>query len=266
MSRRSRGAGLRREYAVLMPPLLGAERRELLMSILGRAGVIRLDTAAEELGVSVMTVRRDLGDLEAEGLVRRVRGGAVAPILPEPFGARAASRSTAKGEIARKALALVPAQGAVAFDASTTSGALLTALDARDLLVCTNSVENAAAARRRPGVRSVLVGGELEETTGSFVGPIAHLAARSLSYAVFFTSASAVDAEFGPSEASLAEVEVKRCFADQADRTVLLVDASKLGLRALARGLDWAAIDLLITELSPSDARLDPYRDLVEVL
>jgi len=248
-----------------MSPLLGAERRELLLSILGRVGVIRLDTAADELGVSVMTVRRDLADLEAEGLVRRVRGGAVAPILPEPFSARAASRSAAKSEIARKALALVPSRGAVAFDASTTSGAVLAGVDGGDLMVSTNSVENAAAARRRPGVRSVLVGGELEERTGSFVGPIAHLGARCLSYAVFFTSASAVDAEFGPSEASLAEVEVKRCFAEQADRTVLLVDASKLGLRALARGLDWQSIDLLVTELPAADERLDPYRDLVEL-
>jgi len=43
------------------------------------------------------------------------------------------------------------------------------------------------------------------------------------------------------------------------------VDASKLGLRALARGLDWQSIDLLITELPAADERLDPYRDLVEL-
>src|SRR5690606_7234780 len=129
-----------------------------------------------------MTVRRDLDDLEAEGLARRVRGGAVAPVLPRPFGERMSTRSAAKATIARKALDLVPDTGAVAFDASSTSGVLLGEVVARDLVVATNSYDNAATARRRPGVRSILIGGELEERTSSFVGAVACRAAASLGY------------------------------------------------------------------------------------
>jgi DeoR family glycerol-3-phosphate regulon repressor len=248
-----------------MTALLGAQRRERMLAALERDGAIRLEAIAEELGVSVMTVRRDLADLEADGRVRRVRGGAVAPLLPQPFEARRASRGSQKATIARKAAALVPHTGAIAVDASSTSGILLSLLPATgDLLVATNSVENAATARR-PGVRSVLIGGELEERTGSFVGALAERAAASLSYTRFFGSCAAVDAR-GSSEVTPEEAEMKAVFAAAAAETVLLVDSSKLDDRALASALDWSAIHVLVTELDPADHRLDAYRALVELL
>jgi DeoR family fructose operon transcriptional repressor len=247
-----------------MATLLGEERRARLLEILTRDGALRLDPVAEELGVSAMTVRRDLDDLEAEGLARRVRGGAVAPVLPRPFGDRMSTRSAAKSLIARKALDLVPATGAVAFDASTTSGVLLGEVSAADLVVATNSIDNAATARRRPGVRSVLIGGELDERSGSLVGPVACRAAAALGYARFFTSASAVS-ESGTSEVSLEEAQLKGVFADRAEETILLLDASKLGRTAVAHGLDWSRVDILVTDLDPRDERLDPYRDLTEL-
>lgn len=245
---------------------LPARRRAQLLEILERDGVIQLEPAAGEINVSVMTVRRDIQSLDADGLVRRVRGGAVAPVLPRAFGERAATRASAKTAIARKAIALVPDDGAAAFDASTTSGALLSMVRPQRLLVVTNSIDNAAIARGRAGVRAVLVGGELEERTGSLVGPTAEQAARSFVYDRFFTSASAVEIALGTMEVSLEEAAVKRAFADRAGMSVVLADSSKLGQHALARALDWSAIDLLVTDLDAADERLDPYRALVETL
>lgn len=245
---------------------LPARRRAQLLEILERDGVIQLDPAADELGVSVMTVRRDIQGLDEEGVVRRVRGGAVAPVRPRAFGERAATRASAKAAIARKALALVPDDGAAAFDASTTSGALLAMLRPHRLLVVTNSIDNAAIARARPGVRAVLVGGELEERTGSLVGPTAEQTARGFAVDRFFTSASAVDAELGTMEVSLEEAAVKHVFAAGAGASVVLADSSKLGQQALVRALDWGLIGVLVTDLDPADERLDPFRGLVEIV
>ncbi len=245
---------------------LPARRRERLLEILERDGVIQLESAADELAVSVMTVRRDIQELDTDGLVRRVRGGAVAPVLPRSFGDRVATRASAKRAVARKALSLVPADGSAAFDASTTSGALLTMLKPERLIVATNSIDNAAIARGRAGIRSVLIGGELEPRTGSLVGPTAEQGARSLTYDRFFTSASAVDAEIGTMEVSLEESAVKQAFAARARGTVVLADSSKLGQQALAHALDWTTIEVLVTDLDPGDERLDPYRALVEIL
>ncbi|NYD67544.1 DeoR/GlpR family DNA-binding transcription regulator [Agromyces atrinae] len=250
-----------------MAALLASERRARLLEILEQHGSVRLESAADALAVSAMTVRRDLEGLEAEGLLRRVRGGAVSVIAPRTFGERVQTRSPAKTVIARKALALVPRSGAVAFDASSTSGMLISLIDDADgLVIATNSFDNAAAARRSSGIRSIFVGGELDESSGSYVGPVAGRAARSLGYERFFTSASAVDPATGTSEVSLDEAQVKLDFAAVADETVLLIDSSKLGRRALAHALDWSTIDVMITDLDPADERLAPFRPLTDLL
>jgi DeoR family transcriptional regulator, fructose operon transcriptional repressor len=249
-----------------MPPLLSTERRARLLEILAQDGSIRLDAAADALGVSAMTVRRDLDDLEREGLARRVRGGAVAAIVPQGFGARRAARGGAKAEIARKALELLPRGGAVAIDASSTAGALVRELDAsHELLVVTNSYDNLRTAQGRPGVDAVLVGGRLELRTDSFVGAVACETAASMHYDRFFTSAAALDAGFGTSEATLDETQVKRVFAAHADETIVLADAAKLGRSATARAFAWDEVALLVTDLEPADERLAAFRGLVEI-
>lgn len=242
-------------------------RRERLLEILSADGIIRLDTAAEKLGVSAMTVRRDLADLESDGQLRRVRGGAVPSLRPRSFVDRMATGADAKLVIAEKALALVPSTGAAAFDASSTVGTLISRIDqTENLTLATNSYENFLAAKRLPGATPVLIGGEAEERTDSFVGLLACRAAASLHYSRFFTSASAVDPARGTSEVTLAETQVKLAFVDAADETILLVDSTKLGQRALARALNWDQISTMVTELDPSDERLDGFRELVSLV
>lgn len=242
-------------------------RRERLLEILTADGIIRLDAAAERLGVSAMTVRRDLADLEAEGQLRRVRGGAVPSLKPRSFLERMSTGADAKLVIADKARALIPASGAAAFDASSTVGTLLSRFDgASDLSIATNSFENFQVARRLSGVTALLVGGEAEERTDSFVGLLACQAAGSLHYSRFFTSSAAADPERGTSEVTLAETQVKLAFVEASDETVLLIDSTKLGQRALARALDWDRVSIMVTELDPADERLAPYRELTDLL
>lgn len=247
--------------------LKAQERRLRILASLERDGTVQLDEIASGLEVSTMTVRRDLEDLEAEGLLRRVRGGAVAAVGPRRFSERTAVHSRAKQVIARKAVALIPPAGAIALDASTTTGTIGSAVGARSgLTVATNSYENFAAVRSFDGVTAVLVGGEPDPATDSFVGLIACSSASSMLYHRFFTSASAVDATHGTSEVSLAEIQVKRAFAHAARETVLCVDSSKLGQQSVALGFTFADIAIMITELDPGDARLDAYREAVELI
>lgn len=243
------------------------ERRARILAAVNRDGAAQIDTLAAELDVSEMTVRRDLDEFEAEGLVRRVRGGALSIEGPRPFGERRTVRTRAKQTIASKAAALLPAGGAIALDASSTVSALAPALNAHPrLTVATNSWENFTALRTGQGLTSVLVGGELEAETGSFVGKLACEAADSMLYQRFFTSASAVDATHGSSEISLAESQVKRSFARNSRQIILCVDSSKLDAMAVAATLRLREVHVMITELAPSDPRLDAYRDLVDLL
>src|SRR5690554_2990041 len=123
---------------------LGAEdRRAWLLATLEREGAVRLEPAAASLGVSSMTVRRDLDELEGEAMLRRVRGGAVSALGPRPFSERRSLRARAKNLIAEKASSLIPDSGAIALDASSTAGTIGAAIGHRaGLTVATNSYDN----------------------------------------------------------------------------------------------------------------------------
>lgn len=241
------------------------ERLGEMRGLIAEHGAVRIDQLAADFGVSEMTIRRDLDELETLGLARRVRGGAIA-LGPEAWEQRHQENARAKARIAEKLLPLVPASGTVAFDASTTIYRLAAAIEtARDLVVVTNGWDTFHSMRNTPGVTATLTGGSEEPRTGSLVGPMAVRAAQDFLYDTFFSSAAAVDLELGSSEAALAESEVKRAFSQTANRIVLAVDHSKLNTRAQARVFDFEDVDLLVTDLEPSDPRLDPYRDLVDI-
>lgn len=242
------------------------ERIVEMRSLIAEQGAVRIDELAKDFGVSEMTIRRDLDELEALGFARRVRGGAIA-LGPEPWEQRHQHNARAKAKIAEKLQPLVPISGTVAFDASTTIYRLSVSIGAaRDLVVVTNGWDTFHSMKGTPGVTASLTGGTEEPRTGSLVGPMAVRAAQSFLYDTFFGSAAALDPELGSSEAALAESEVKRAFSQTSNRIVLAVDHSKLGTRAQARVFDFEDIDLLVTDLDPSDRLLDPYRGVVDIL
>ncbi len=245
---------------------LAADRRlHWLSERLATEGAVTIIEAAVALGVSEMTIRRDLAELEERGIARRVRGGARA-IGPKTFVERHHTAARAKSQIAAKLSGLLPSSGAVAFDASSTVMRLASDLGvARDLTILTNGPDTFAALQSLPGVTPLLTGGRLEQLTGSLVGPLAFRSATHLSVQVLFASAAAVTMQ-GTLEATLEEAEVKRGLAAGAGQIVLAADSSKLGARSMAVGLEWEQIDTLVTELDPSDDRLAAYRPFAEIL
>jgi DeoR family transcriptional regulator, fructose operon transcriptional repressor len=240
-------------------------RLQLIEQQIAERGTVRIDELAVDFGVSEMTIRRDLDELEALGVARRVRGGAVA-LGPEPFAARHRHNARSKARIAQKLVALVPPQGTIAFDASTTLYRLATSLEgARDLVIVTNGFDTFQSLNGKPGITATLTGGSREPRTGSLVGPVATRSAEHFLFELFVTSGAALDPLVGSSEASLAEAEVKRALAASSGRIILAVDHSKLGTRAQVRMFPLDEIDLLVTDLDPDDARLDPYRENIKL-
>jgi DeoR family fructose operon transcriptional repressor len=225
---------------------------------------VKVAELAEQLGVSEMTVRRDLDALADLGVAQRVRGGALA-IGPQPFADRYGQQAKAKDVIADKLLPLVGEGGAIGLDASTTLQRMAARLgEARALTVVTNSPESFAVLGQHPGVTALLTGGQLDPRTGSLVGPLAHRSAADVVLRRLFVSAAGVDSE-GTSEATLEEAEVKRALASGAASVVVAVDSSKLDNRGAARCLSLVRVDVLVTELEPHDPTLDPYRAHCEV-
>ena len=103
-------------------PLLSAERRQAILDALARDGKVVAARLVEELGVSEDTVRRDLRELAAQGLVQRVHGGALAPApqrAPSPAGARPGPRRRPRSPQA--AVGLLARARVILLDGSTTN-------------------------------------------------------------------------------------------------------------------------------------------------
>lgn len=242
------------------------DRRTEIVDRLQREGSARIDELAAALGVSEMTVRRDLEELAARGVARRVRGGAV-PVGPGTFAERHPKNVRAKSQIAEKLGGVLPTSGTVALDASSTVHLLAERIEgARDLVVVTNGIDTFRALQDRPGVTASLTGGSAEPRTGSLVGPLATRVAADCLFDLFICSAAAVDAQVGSSEASWEEAAIKRAFARSSTRTILAVDTTKLGTRAPARAFRLDDLHLVVTEADPSDDRLVDYHDGVDII
>jgi DeoR/GlpR family transcriptional regulator of sugar metabolism len=240
-------------------------RLEWLRSRLDEDGSVTVADAAAALHASVMTIRRDLGTLEALGEVRRIRGGAQA-VGGALFKNRSPRNTRAKIAIAEKLLPMVPMTGAIAIDSSSTMAYLANLLPAaRDLLVVTNGLEAFESLQGRPGVRAVLTGGERDPRTGSLIGSAAAAVGRSYRYDMAFVSSAALDPVHGACEVTLEEAAMVQAFADQARTVVLGADVSKVDASGAVISLRWADIDTVVTELAATSPRLAELRPVVEL-
>lgn len=241
-------------------------RLQRIRAELDSAGMVKVPELAAELGVSEMTVRRDLDTLVDHGVATRVRGGAMAR-GPQPFAERFGRQARAKARIAEKLLPLVGDGGAIGIDASSTVQRLAAFLDSvRELTVLTNSVDSFAVLSSKPAVAALITGGRLDPRTGSLVGPLATRAVSDIALRRLFVSAAGIDSAFGTTESTLEEAEVKLALAAASRSIVVAVDSTKLAQSGTARCIALERIDILVTELAPNDAQLEPYRGLCEIL
>ncbi|WP_181157456.1 DeoR/GlpR family DNA-binding transcription regulator [Microbacterium sp. MYb62] len=249
-----------------MNSLAAEERWNWLIARLKESKAISLSDAAQSLGVSEMTVRRDFTAMEERGIARRVRGGAVYS-GPVSFQGRERSHAEEKALIATKLLPLVPSSGVIAMDSSTTMNRLAQMILASDdLTVVTNGLSTFHVLQDRPGVTAILTGGAADRRSDSLVGPVATAFLESMRFSSFFASAAAVD-ERSCYEDTLEEAELKRAFARSSAHVVIGVHVEKLDATATAASVPVDRVAVLATELAPEAAELAAYaRHLPTVL
>src|SRR4051794_7366642 len=152
--------------------MLTAERRQAILSRLGRDGKVVASELVDALGVSEDTVRRDLRELAAGGLVQRVHGGALPPApASASFSERLRVAPEAKAHLAAAALPLLEGVDVLLLDGGTTALELARRLPPeRACTVLTNSPPVAAALSVHPRVEVVLIGGRLLKDAQVTVG------------------------------------------------------------------------------------------------
>ncbi|WP_010205873.1 DeoR/GlpR family DNA-binding transcription regulator [Salinibacterium sp. PAMC 21357] len=242
------------------------ERQQRIEGKLAEAGRVAVIDLAHTFDVSSETVRRDLDQLEARGVLRRVHGGAVSAArisrIEESVAARTDRNSDAKERIALAAMTLIPPtfMGAISLDSGTTTNRL--ALHLRDwqpatsggsMTVITNSLSIAATVSENPHIEVQLIGGRLRGITGAAVGPATLSQLAGIRPDIAFVGANGVHAEFGFSTPDPDEAAVKSALTRGSRRAIALVDASKLGLETLLSFAALSEVDTIITDESPDD-------------
>lgn len=250
--------------------LLAEQRRALIIDEVRRRGGVRVNELTRRLGVSDMTVRRDLDALARQGVLEKVHGGAV-PVVEasthEPgFEAKSGLELTAKEDIARAAAEFVAPGTAIALSGGTTTYALAQQLlDVPDLTVVTNSVRVAdvfhSAQRvsgQRQGAATVVLTGGVRTPSDSLVGPVADQAIAALHFDVLFLGVHGISVEAGLSTPNLAEAETNRRLVQSARRVVVVADHTKWGTVGLSSFAALEQVDTLVTDAGlPAEARAE---------
>jgi DeoR/GlpR family transcriptional regulator of sugar metabolism len=206
------------------------ERRAAILDRLRREGRLVAKEFAEALSLSEDTIRRDLREMAAEGLLARVHGGAlpVEPDLPN-FAARKTVASSEKQRLGERAAALVRAGDTIFLDGGTTNAEIARALPrVLSVTVITHSPTIAAEFEHHPSAEVILIGGRIYKHSMVAVGTAASAAISAVRPDIFFLGATAVHARHGFSTGDYEEAAIKRQIAGQSRRTFVAVTGDKL--------------------------------------
>lgn len=236
---------------------LPAERHRRIQEVLRERRVVRVSVLSEMLGVSEVTIRRDLEAMERRGLLERTHGGAVATqwMRSEPaYDDAASSNPGQKRAIGEAAAALVEPGDAVYLNGGTTTLQVFRHLRAPNLKVVTNHVGIALEAAERE-VELLLLGGHYRAPSHSVVGPFATEALRRTHATKAFIGVEGMSVGSGLTTPVAAEAEIARVMIEQTRGTVVVVaDHSKIGTVADFVIAPLEEADVLVVDEGCSDA------------
>ncbi len=234
--------------------MLAGQRHKRILDEIRSRGAARVSELTDLLGVSDMTIRRDLDVLAAAGLVEKVHGGATTPgglSTSEPgFEAKSHRQLDEKEAIARLASEFARPGRAVGITAGTTTWRLAHhLLGVPDLTVVTNSVQVADVLHReqRPDLTVILTGG-VRTPSDALVGPVAVATLKRLHVDVLFMGVHGMAEDTGLTTPNLLEAETNEAFIASAGRLVVTADHTKWGERGLSRIAPLGSADVLVTD------------------
>jgi DeoR/GlpR family transcriptional regulator of sugar metabolism len=239
-------------------------RREQILIYLSqhdRSSVVEL---SQHLGVSEVTVRKDLDVLEGQGMLTRVHGGATVSgrgRMERYFAAREQEALEEKRRIAQAAAALIQSGQRIFLDGSTTALQVARLIKDREgLIVVTNGLYTALELNFSAGITTIVVGGTMRHRSSSLVGSLNINSLRRLRVDQGFFGARALTAEDGLMEADLDEAQLKQQMVSAAQVVVGIVDSSKFGARSFSAFALPHEIDRIISDPAAPPAVVDALR------
>lgn len=227
-------------------------RKQAILSLLRSEGFYSTLDLAANCGVSEMTIRRDIFDLEQEGLVRRVHGGATSisngSLVPTDFRERTQLNFDKKAAIARESLEFISRGDIIALDAGSTTLEIARLLPTDlNITVVTHSLPAINELATHPNTKVYAVGGELHDPTQSFSSLESANRLSDFRFTTFFLSAGSIrdGAVFC---ATPYEAVMKKAIIQSSERVILVSDSTKFTSSAMVKVCELSRIDALITD------------------
>lgn len=226
----------------------------MILSLLTEQGEVSVEHLSDLFDISEVTIRKDLTELEKNGLLMRKYGGAVlmpSNIIQEDNCEEVSNR---KLSIAVAAVELIKDHNRIIIDSGSTTAALINQLSKRNgLVVMTNSLPVANALQEIENEPTLLMtGGTWDSHSDSFQGKVAESVLRSYDFDQLFIGADGIDLERGTTTFNEL-VGLSRVMSEVAREVILMVESEKIGRKIPNVELPWESIDVLITnnDLSP---------------
>jgi len=233
-----------------------SKRHPDILRLVREQGSYRVSDLAEEFGVTLETIRRDIAPLADSGQLIKLHGYVSMPqdaALP-PFQARMQENPETKARIARALAKLIEDDASVMIEAGSTINHIAKSLAVKSgLTVITNSLEVARILSAAPDSRVYIAGGEVRLDEGASLGRSAVDYIRQFTAQYGIISANAIDVRRGITRFEPLDAEFCGALLDQCATKILAIDASKFEREALVQICEFSGIDILVTDARPAD-------------
>lgn len=239
------------------------ERLQLILEQITKDNRVQLSEMSQMLNVSEDTVRRDIKELDLQGLLKAVRGGAIAnSTIPQHYREREKYDISQKLRIAEKAIPFIKSGQTIFMDGGTSVLAVAELLP-KDLkvTVVTNSFPVVSILEDHPSAEVVFAGGRLYKTAFTTIGQQAIDTVRNVRANIYFFGVSSIHT-IGLTARSYEDSLVKRAMAENASQIIALSTLQKIDTAEAFYICPITKVDVLITEAEPNHEKLQPYTDL----
>ncbi len=243
--------------------LFAEERHEKIIELLQFQNRVTVQELVEHLNVSEATIRRDLQELEVEGILKRTHGGAILtlPTNAEPtFNEKEIALLDEKKQIAKLAAEFVQEGDVIILDSGTTTIQMIPFICNKNITVVTNSIVVGFLLGAYENNKLILIGGEHRNITRSIVGSAANEMLQTLHVQKAFMGTNGIDFKFGATTPNVEEARTKNAMICAADELFLLADHTKFKNVTLAQFAPLSEINYLVTDDKTPSTTLSKYK------
>jgi len=242
-----------------------AQRHKLILEQLKIDGYVKVQELSQKIGVSEVTIRKDLKQLESKKMLYRSHGSAstLSSIISDKhIDIKEKMFMEEKSRIAKAANKLLEPNDKIIIASGTTLLAFAHEINVHDnLTVITSSVKVSSALCYEPNIEIVQLGGIMRKNSVSVIGNYADNILSTVSCNKLFLGVDGLDLDYGLTTSDMSEAQINQQMIDAAQKIIILTDSSKFGKRGFSKICDFNKIHHIVTDTNAPAHMIDLIRE-----